>query len=347
MSNTTCLDASTPERERYLISVVIPTYRRLECVKKLLLALAQQTLPHAQFEVIVSIDGSDDGTRELVAQFAPSAPYALQGLWQPNRGRAAACNMGIRAAKGELIVLLDDDMDPMPAFLHSHLCAHAGHSNYGVIGAVPFRLNRLSSRTEIYVGTKFNDHLVKLAQPGFSPQLRDFYSGNFSICRALLWEVGLFDEAFKLYGHEDLELSLRLQQAGVQLVYSAQAIAFQSYTKNFAGLAQDNVAKGQTAVLMAYKHPSAIDALKLNSFDAGSWLWRAIRNGLLGACVIGLDPTKILVTLARCLNFWPVRYRHFVYQHVLDYCFWRGVRTALEQFKAPAAMGSVTQARPL
>src|SRR5438309_8094482 len=96
------------------VSVIIPTYRRRESVARTLRALAQQNVPAEQYEVIVVIDGSEDGTREMLAEF--HAPYPLQALWQTNRGRAAAINTGIRSAGGKVLVLLDDDMEPAPGF---------------------------------------------------------------------------------------------------------------------------------------------------------------------------------------------------------------------------------------
>src|SRR5512147_2694955 len=80
------------------LSVVIPTYQRCATLERALRALAQQTLPVDAYEVIVSIDGSGDGTREMVAQLV--TPYRLHALWQPNHGRATACNAGIAAARG-------------------------------------------------------------------------------------------------------------------------------------------------------------------------------------------------------------------------------------------------------
>ena len=102
-------------------SVVIPTYQRRDSVRQALEALARQTLPPEEFEVVISIDGSDDGTRELLEAFR--TPFPLVVLWQPNRGRAAACNAGLRASQGALLVLLDDDMEPAPEFLAAHLAA--------------------------------------------------------------------------------------------------------------------------------------------------------------------------------------------------------------------------------
>jgi len=104
------------------VSVVIPTYQRCASLKRALEALTAQTMRPTDFEVVVSVDGSTDGTRDMLAEF--EAPYRVVTHWQPNRGRAAACNAGIHQARGALIVLLDDDMQPAPEFLQAHASAH-------------------------------------------------------------------------------------------------------------------------------------------------------------------------------------------------------------------------------
>ena len=69
------------------VSLIIPTHRRRAAVQMLLQGLARQTLAPDEYEVIVSIDGSQDGTREMVSQFP--APYNLRYTWQPNMAMAA------------------------------------------------------------------------------------------------------------------------------------------------------------------------------------------------------------------------------------------------------------------
>jgi glycosyltransferase involved in cell wall biosynthesis len=311
----------------YRISVVIPTYRRCRAVRQLLEQLAQQTAAPDEYEVIVSIDGSDDGTREAAARF--HGPYQLRTLWQPHRGRAAACNAGIRAAKGDLIVLLDDDMAPVPGFVRAHQAAHAGESRCAVLGAVPITVPPSAPPVAAYVAAKFSRHLEKLARPDHVFSLRDFYSGNLSIRRTVLFEVGLFDERFTLYGNEDLELSLRLSRAGIHFKYSAQALAHQSYLKTFPELAHDTIAKGRTAVLLADKHPRAFDDLKLATFHDASRRWRFARNLLLRLSGLFCPLPDCVATVVTLLERWRPRRLRLLYDFVLDYFYWLGAGQAM------------------
>ena len=109
-------------------------------------------------------------------------------------GAGSRLQSGIRAAQGSLVVLLDDDMEPSPQLLEAHWNAHRANPRLGVLGAVPIRLEPSSPPVMQFIGAKFNQHLEKLAQPGYTLNLRDFYSGNFSIRRTVLMEVGLFDD---------------------------------------------------------------------------------------------------------------------------------------------------------
>jgi GT2 family glycosyltransferase len=311
------------------ISVVIPTYQRCAGLQRALHALSRQTLPADQYAVIISIDGSQDGTQEMVSRFA--SPYQLCSIWQPNQGRAAACNAGVGIAKGELLVLLDDDMEPTPGFLEAHLDAHRESSRPGVVGAAPIILDQSSPPVVEYIGLKFNHHLEILAQPEYQFKLRDFYSGNFSIRRQVFLDIGGFDDSFKIYGNEDLELSVRLAGAGVQLVYNAEALAHQHFTKAFAALARDHIAKGRTAVLLARKHPETFPDLKLSLYRQASRKWLLLRAGLLGLSRVSAEvPDQIMLFMAWLERRRPARFHHYCFL-ALDYFYWLGAGSALQE----------------
>jgi GT2 family glycosyltransferase len=257
----------------------VPTYQRRAALTRLLRALSRQSMPHDRYEAVVIVDGSTDGTCEMLSAFA--APFSLAWRFQANAGRAAACNHGIRLARHELVLLLDDDMEPTPSLLEAHCAEHSYGVPRAVIGAAPVALDRGARSAAQFVARKFARHLQTLATPGRPIGLREFYSGNLSVPRAVLSEVGGFDEAFTLYGNEDVELSCRLRSAGVAVTFSAAAVAHQHYTKDIAALARDNLEKGRTAVLLADRHPETLCELKLTPRNLGSPWRRGVLNALV------------------------------------------------------------------
>jgi GT2 family glycosyltransferase len=327
------------------LSIVIPTYQRRDSLLRTLESLRTQTLPGGEYEVIVAVDGSTDGTAEAVRRFA--APYALSVLEGPNRGRAGACNTGIRAAMGAIVVLLDDDMEASSGFLAAHARAHEGPIEQAVVGAAPVVVSPDSPPFVQYMAKGFRARLERLEQPGYRLRFRDAYTGNFSTRRDVLLKVSGFDEAFRVYGHEDYELALRLQGAGVQLAYSADALAHQHYEKTFAAFARDGIARGRTAVLFAEKHPEIVDRIKLSEYHHGPWRWRALRGLLLRLSrVTDRVPAWVIALIGRLERYEPARLDTF-YTMAIDYLYWYGAFGALrEQRSGTAAAPILVGAHP-
>src|SRR5262245_50520479 len=116
------------------LSVVIPTYNRCDSLYVTLEALGEQTISVDQFEVLVVSDGSTDGTDEMVRRLSRESRYHLKLLTQTNTGPSAARNQGVRKSCGEVIVFLDDDVEPTPQFLAIHAAHHVRDSKLAVIG---------------------------------------------------------------------------------------------------------------------------------------------------------------------------------------------------------------------
>ncbi len=100
---------------RPLVSVVVPTYNRLNRLKHVLSALEQQQFPTEDYEVVVVSDGSSDGT-DTYLDALPSGSH-VRWFSQANRGPAAARNLGISKATGEFIVFVDDDVVASPTLI--------------------------------------------------------------------------------------------------------------------------------------------------------------------------------------------------------------------------------------
>lgn len=324
-------------RVRPRLSVVIPTYQRRDSLLRTLASLRTQALPADEYEVIAVVDGSTDGTAESVRGLA--APHALSVLEGPNRGRAGACNAGIRAAAGAVVVLLDDDMEASPGFLAAHASAHEGPVERAVVGAAPIVVVPGSPPFVRYMADGFRARLERLGQPGYRLRFRDAYTGNFSARRDVLLAIGGFDEAFRVYGHEDYELALRLQETGVELTFSADASAHQHYEKTFAAFARDGIARGRTAVLFAGKHPAVVDSIKLSEYHHGSWRWRAVRGLLLRLSrVTDRVPGWVITVIGRLERCEPARLDRF-YTMAIDYLYWYGAFGTLREQRSGGTAG--------
>jgi GT2 family glycosyltransferase len=310
-----------------LVSVVIPTHQRRDLLQRALVALTRQDLPAHGFEVVVAVDRSTDGTEEMLDSL--QTPYLLRRVRAAARGRAAACNAAIVAASGQIIVILDDDMEATPGLLWNHCRNHPQGSRRCVVGAVPVRLDPASSPVATYVARKFAEHLDTIGRPGHEFRLRDFYSGNASIRRPLLLEVGMFDEQFTLYGNEDLELSVRLRELGVEIRFSPEAAAEQRYTKSLAEVAQDAYAKGRTAVQLATTHPAAFEGLQLAEYGSVSPRWSRARAALLSLTRRRVLGIRRILPFMLALELLPKVDATLFYRFVLDFFYWAGVDAAL------------------
>ena len=69
-------------------------------------------------QIVVVLDGSTDGSEQALADATWSVP--VHAHWQPNRGLAAARNVGLQAANGGIVWFLDDDVVPSPGLLERH-----------------------------------------------------------------------------------------------------------------------------------------------------------------------------------------------------------------------------------
>lgn len=311
------------------VSVLIPTHQRREALRTVLESLAEQSVEPDSYEVVVSLDACNDGTAEMVD--ALEVPYRLRRVAPRARGRAAACNAALAAARGEVVIVLDDDMRVVPGFVERHRSHHPPGSRRCVLGAVPVELGEGSSHAARYVKDKFDLHLSRLSDPAHLALPRSFYTGNASLRAEVLREVDGFDESFGIYGNEDVELSLRLRKAGVELAYDPEALAFQEYGKDLGGLQRDTQEKGRTTVVLARSHPEFFGDLRLAEPDEASRPWLAARAVLLWLTRRAPATAGVVFATASLFERAGLWRSRLFYRPVLDYAFWAGVDAALRE----------------
>jgi len=207
------------------LSVIIPTRDRAGTLAGTLNAIATLAGSDA-IEVVVVDDGSADDTAAAVQRATESLPLELRFVRRPEPGGpGAARNRGIEAATAGAVLFLGDDMRPTGDLLVRHLEHHRSNPGRtdGLLGRiVPSAASDSPFARWLHEGGKqFAFASIEASAP-VPP--RYFYAANCSLKRALVEEVGGFDERFS-FGHEERELAERLNRAGLRLRYDPAALA--------------------------------------------------------------------------------------------------------------------------
>lgn len=240
-----------------VFSVIIPTYNRSSVLRKCLVALKEQDFPFEKFEVIVCDDGSTDDTGYVATSF--DAPFTLHYLKKENGGPAAARNMGIRAARGEYLLILNDDavLAVNALALHRTTLDNFRDRKVAVLGK--FALTPEFAVTPLGYLLESTDKLF--AYPVMAGhQVYDFsyfYTCNISIKRQAVLDVGLFDEDFKGPAAEDIELGYRLQQRGYKVYYHPDIVAIHDHEVTPSSFYHTHLVRAKWGLLFMLKHPRA------------------------------------------------------------------------------------------
>lgn len=232
------------DRVTPVISVQLCTYNRKALLGRVLDALFRQDLDPDRYEIIVVDDGSNDGTYEEVLRNV-RPPCAFHLVRQRNAGLAAGRNAGIARASGEFILFMDDDVLATPSLLSAHVRFHAAHADAICRGAVINVSSFDALPTPVYSAKNYSGAY--------------FWTTNVSTPLSLVKAAGGFDERFREYGWEDLELGFRLRRSGVPSILARDALVYHfkppPAPEQFARLAQQARAQARTALQFFEKHP--------------------------------------------------------------------------------------------
>jgi len=221
----------TPEP---VASAIVLNYNGAGFVDEAVASLLEQDLPGV--EVLVVDNGSTDGSdRALEQRFAGRLRLLRTGR---NLGFGAGNNVGIRAARGRCLILLNSDAVAAPSFARELVAAAEADPRIGMVAAkvleygrrdvidtvghllYPDGLNRGRGRLDVDRG-QYDALHTALFPSGAAALYR----------RAMLDEVGLFDEGFFLYG-DDAELGLRGRLAGWHCALAPRAVAYHRYSRS-------------------------------------------------------------------------------------------------------------------
>jgi glycosyltransferase involved in cell wall biosynthesis len=225
-------------------SVIIPTYNRLESLKRTLSSIFRQDF--REYEVIVVNDGSADGTHSYLSSLASEGKIKYHS--HSNSGLAATRKAGLQYASGEFVAFTDDDCvlpnDWLKQYYHLFK-----NSNADVIGG-PTQTGDPSNPC-----ADVNDFINNYFKSKLNSARRNmpYLTGNnIAFRRVSLDKVGGPDPAFRM-GAEDRDLIFRLSRAGEKIVFAPDIIITHFNNSTFKQFVRHQFVQGKGSYIY-YTH---------------------------------------------------------------------------------------------
>jgi len=239
-----------PSNQPPLVSIVIVNYNGEEVLETCLRSVFDSDYPN--FEVIFVDNASTDGSVKLVKEKFGSDSRLIIILNNKNLGLSEGNNIGIMHAKGEFIVILNNDTEVDRNWLRELIRVMELDPT---IGAAQCKLLRMDDRKRIdSAGVIMDAHgcamgrgrihsLLEIGKAsseidkGQWDRIEEIFAalGNSSIFRrTVLYEVGLFDPKF-FVGYEDVDISWRIRLRNYKIVFAPNAIVYHKGTATISG----------------------------------------------------------------------------------------------------------------
>ncbi|QPC85034.1 glycosyltransferase family 2 protein [Phototrophicus methaneseepsis] len=220
-----------------LVSIVIPNWNGLRFLQTCLDSLAQQT--YTATEVIIADNASTDGSQAFIRDYAPQV--VLVELPE-NRGFTGACNAGMEAATGEIVILLNNDTEVDPGWVAAIVDAFDRYPDAGMVAS---KMLLFEQRDHIHTagdgftidGRPFNRGVWQKDEGQFDQEEYVFSAcgGSSAYRRTMLDEIGLLDDDY-FFLMEDVDLGWRAQLAGWRALYTPHAIVYHHLSATGGGV---------------------------------------------------------------------------------------------------------------
>lgn len=237
------------------ISVIVPVRNEAKFIERTLNQLLSQDYDPQRYEVLVVDGESTDGTCDIVEKFV--ARYANVRLFSnPRRLSSAARNIGVREARGDVLVVVDGHCELTSKRYFSNLAdafQRSGADCIGrpqpldVIGATALQRAIAAARSS-WLGHHPDSHIYS-DRAGFVPAK----SVAVAYRRSVFERVGLFDESFDAC--EDVELNHRIDRAGLRCYFAPEVAVRYAPRDSLRGLFRQLFRYGRGRARLLRKHP--------------------------------------------------------------------------------------------
>lgn len=235
-------------------SLIVPLYNRPEEIKDLLESLLLQSDPN--FDVIVVEDGSTLKSEEIVKAYADR--LSLQYFFKPNSGPGPSRNYGAERAKGDYFIFLDSDCIIPPQYIAA-LRSFLNQNRVDAFGG-PDRADESFTLIQKAINYAMTSLFTTGGIRGSKKSVEKFHPRSFN--------MGLSREAFEktkgfaqLRFGEDIDLSIRLMQAGFKTALIPDAFVYHKRRTNFRQFYKQVYNSGIARINLYKRHPSSLKAL--------------------------------------------------------------------------------------
>ena len=206
------------------VSIVVLTYNNLAFTEACLFSIEHYS-DYPNLEVIVVDNASSDESpaflREWAAQASPAGHTRRLILNETNLGFAAGNNVGLDAADGEYLVMLNNDTYVTPGWVRSLIAPLRREADIGLVGPVT---NNIGNEAKVEIGYSDMTSMIHAARaytlrhPGQTLPLRTAAFFCVALPRAVYRAVGGLDEAFGIGFFEDDDYCRRVEREGWRIV---------------------------------------------------------------------------------------------------------------------------------
>jgi succinoglycan biosynthesis protein ExoA len=288
-------DEPRPPQVADFISVVVPVRNEAACIDRTLGELFRQDYDPERFEVIVVDGASTDGTPERVRRLQRDHPH-LRLFHNPRRLSSAARNIGIRQARGDLIVVIDGHCELRNEGFLRELSEAFRWSGADCLGR-PQPLD-VTAATALQRGiaaarsSRLGHHPASFIYAATERFVRP-QSVATAYRRSVFEAVGLFDEDFDAC--EDVEFNHRVDRAGLRCYFTPRVRVYYHPRSSLKGLFRQMARYGRGRVRLFRKHPETrslslvippVFVLGLVAGPALAALWPALAAAYAGALAL-------------------------------------------------------------
>jgi len=274
------------------VAVVVATYRRPERLERLVHATLEDRVVS---EMHVVVDGCRDGSLEILEALAADEPR-LHPMFVEHRGQFAALGRGLSVARGEVVLLLDDDVVPGFELASRHARRHAGVDGLVVVGYMPVDLpqrRRAGQVARFLYAREYETHCEEI-ESGEREVLDGLWFGNVSLRRGVFDRVSLESTSFANSYFADRDFGLRLKRAGLTGVFDRRLFALHLHERAARAFLRDALVQGVDTVQLHRDHPDLLGGLDLEASEAGL-------GPVLRLVVRALGPTPAALGMGRVL----------------------------------------------